>query len=556
MRLRISIAFALAFASVPAVAATAAGESLVTNDNDATTSYLRYNGTSDVTTEACSSDRRAQNEPTIAVDPRNTDVVVSGSNDYCGQATNPDVWAGYYRSTDGGSTWQDSLVPGYPADTSAAGVASPTQGSCVAAGDPSVSFDNAGRVFYGFICFNRAKPVNGGLYVSTYDQDGAHYVRTVLVAKGSPAPFGLFQDKDNVVVDQSAGPHSGNVYITWSRFSGQSANNIVYVARSTDHGRTFSQPVHIDVKSGEGEFTDAAAGPDGAVYVTYRTYAAQGPTQNAIWLVKSTDGGRTFGVPRLVAAITPFSSDQFTGGTGGTDCGDGPFACPSGFTFSRWDSLSAVAADANGVHVVYGARLPSGQGKVFVRNSPDGLSWPAPATTLDIVPTGHQWTPDIASADGTLNVVFYDSRGDPGYAPNVPPGNTAAGVNSGDVVNTFLARSTDGGQTWSETQLTSHGSNFGWETHGARRDGFWGDYIYVSAVPGSVNTAWTDSRDLVPGIDPRETGTDDDADGFDVFQPCTYTPNDINAASYSSPSISDPCLSHGGLDQNIYATRP
>jgi hypothetical protein len=123
------------------------------------------------------------------------------------------------------------------------------------------------------------------------------------------------------------------------------------------------------------------------------------------------------------------------------------------------------------------------------------------------------------------------------------------------VANTFIARSTDG-VAWTETQVSTHGSNFGWETHGSRRLGFWGDYIYVSAVPGAVNVTWTDSRDLVPGSDPRETGADDDHDGFDVFQPtCTYVPNDINAFSYSSPAVSDPCLSQGGLDQNIYAAR-
>jgi hypothetical protein len=44
-------------------------------------------------------------------------------------------------------------------------------------------------------------------------------------------------------------------------------------------------------------------------------------------------------------------------------------------------------------------------------------------------------------------------------------------------------------------------------------------------------------------------------DHFDVFQPCTYVPNDINAAAYSSPLIQDPCLSQGGLDQNIYGAR-
>ena len=68
---------------------------------------------------------------------------------------------------------------------------------------------------------------------------------------------------------------------------------------------------------------------------------------------------------------------------------------------------------------------------------------------------------------------------------------------------------------------------------------------------------WTDTRDLVPGTDPRETGAGDDADGFDGFQTCTWVPNDINAGSYSSPTIDDPCLSQGGLDENIYvATTP
>jgi hypothetical protein len=66
---------------------------------------------------------------------------------------------------------------------------------------------------------------------------------------------------------------------------------------------------------------------------------------------------------------------------------------------------------------------------------------------------------------------------------------------------------------------------------------------------------WTDSRDLVPGTDPREVGPDDDMDNFDVFQPCVYVPNDINAPAYSSPLIQDPCLSRGGLDENIYGAR-
>jgi hypothetical protein len=83
-------------------AAAASAPALVTNDNDGATSYLRYDGTADATTTACSSGRRSQNEPTVAVNPRNTDIVVAGSNDYCAQIVNGDVWTGFYRSTNGG----------------------------------------------------------------------------------------------------------------------------------------------------------------------------------------------------------------------------------------------------------------------------------------------------------------------------------------------------------------------------------------------------------------------------------------------------------------------
>jgi hypothetical protein len=553
--LLVLVVLSMVFAGAFSGTALGSANALVTRDGTAS-SYLRYDGSTDATTSACSTGRRSQNEPTVSVDPHNTQVVVAGANDYCAQIVNGDVWTGYYRSTNGGSSWQDSLVPGYPADASAAGVASPVHGTCGAAGDPSQAFDRDGRLFYAFICFNRAKPVNGGVFVARYTNDGGAYDRTVLVKRGTPSGqflTGLFQDKINLTVDQTAGRFGGNAYVAWSQYDGFAPNNAVLFSRSTDHGLTFSNPIRVTpVALGTGSFADLAVGPDGAVYLAFLTYPSSSNPSSDVWLSKSTDGGASFGPAAHVATIELFDSSQFSG-NGATDCGDGPFACPSGLTFSRFTTAPAVAADATGVHVVWNAKLASGQSKVFVRNSPDGIAWPAAATTLDTVAVGHQWTPDIASAGGVINVVFYDSRADAAYSPSLPPGNTASGQNSGNVVHTWVAKSTNGGVGWSETRISTVGSNFGWETHGARRDGFWGDYIYVSAVGGTVIATWTDSRDLVAGTDPRETGAADDHDGFDVFQPCTYVPNDINAASYSSPTVGDPCLSQGGLDQNIYA---
>ena len=511
----------------------------VTQDNTAG-GYARYDGASDATMLDCSINKRAQNEPTVAVDLRNPDILTAGANDYCAAPVNGDVWAGYYRSTDKGRTWRDSLVPGYPDDSSAGGLASPAHGSCGAAGDPTQSFDRQGRVFYGFICFNRAKPVNGSTFVATYDQDGGHYLRTALVDPGTPsAQFvgsGLFQDKINLAVDQTSGPNSGNVYVAWARYSGKAPNNVILFSRSTDHGASFSQPIRVTPGLGEETFADLAVGPDGTVWLTYRNFAHQSSTSNTISVERSTDGGQSFSEPQILAEITPFESTQFSG-NGSDSCGDAPFACPTGLTFKRFSSFSAVTADAGGAHVVWNAELGSGQAKIFVRNSADGIKW-SPATTLDTVARGHQYWPDIASANGVITVVFMDSRNDAAYAPNLPPGNTAGGTNSGGAEDAFVAQSSDGGKTWTETRVSNFSSNLNWETHGSRKVPFWGDYIYVSAVPGAVNVTWTDSRDLVPGVDQRDpTATD----GFDILQ--------CNASTLAS------CNSQGGLDQNIYSAR-
>jgi hypothetical protein len=69
----------LALAVGLAPPAQAATDARVTGD-DTAGSYQLADGGTDATMTACSDGRRQQNEPTVAVDPSDTDVVVAGAN--------------------------------------------------------------------------------------------------------------------------------------------------------------------------------------------------------------------------------------------------------------------------------------------------------------------------------------------------------------------------------------------------------------------------------------------------------------------------------------------
>ena len=49
----------------------------------------------DQTIKTCSTNNRQQNEPAAAVNPKNTKIITSGSNDYCTVETTNNTWAGF-----------------------------------------------------------------------------------------------------------------------------------------------------------------------------------------------------------------------------------------------------------------------------------------------------------------------------------------------------------------------------------------------------------------------------------------------------------------------------
>ena len=185
-------ALALAFGVLVGVAAASTPGADVrlthdANDPGYVSSYTLATGTpyTDATLAECSRSRGRQNEPAIAVDPRNTNVILGSSNDYCGVYNTNDadgnpipvgpIWMGYYRSENAGGSFVSSLIPGYPDDTSPYGQIAKQQVRTASAGDPVIAWDAQGRAFFGSESSDDpagTPKTFGDVWVATYDNPG------------------------------------------------------------------------------------------------------------------------------------------------------------------------------------------------------------------------------------------------------------------------------------------------------------------------------------------------------------------------------------------------
>ena len=591
-----------------ALAAKASADVRLTHDNGANGGYVSdytlvtgHPYTDDVLT-ACSHSRGRQNEPAVAVDPRNPDVIVGSSNDYCGvfQANGDllglgDVWLGYYRSEDGGNSFVSSLVPGYQGDHSP--YASRAHVRTADSGDPVWAWDNHGRLFAGSeSSTNPERPGQtfGDVWVGTYrnphgpggptTDDGKEFVRSLDVAQGSAAPnlLGKFHDKTAIEVDRTGGPCDGNVYFAWARFTGGSSNGFnssVYFVRSTDHGRTFSSPMKLSQTVHDIQFPDIAVTGDGHVYVTYRQFADvhSQSTVDGIAYNRSTNCGASFSKPHFIQSFEPYDpTDLDASGDVVGECGDFDLACQSGYTFMRGGTQVRSTADQSNrahdyVYLLYdpsipGTEVPSGStygsvtsedlpakyhrdvgsqsGIYFFRlNGTTGAHTPPALIDDPRAGGGLQRFPDISVDRGSMHAIWWDSRNDPCYSPERPLGN-CADRSTVPSLDAFGASGSTATLAWGPaTRLSEVTSNPNWEQFSGRAVPFGGDYLYISSVGDFSYGTWTDWRDVVPGADPREGG-DDDADVADVMQCRTANPD----GSFGQ----DTCPYAGGLDQNIY----
>jgi hypothetical protein len=267
---------------------------------------------------------------------------------------------------------------------------------------------------------------------------------------------------------------------------------IEYV-RSTNGGRTWSAPVVIDQVCGMAGLVQGSqveVGTGDAVYVAWERYPADVVSTREIRIRRSGNLGAAFGPSRRVSTVTPI--------------GDG-FVL-QGF-FRTFLDLQGLAVDQTGgarrgtVYVTFhdgrnrqkpdplgncGATPTYCFGDVFLTQSRDGgATWSAPVRiNNDDVRLGiDQWFPALdVDRSGAVWVNYYDRRRD---VRNF-------------LIDTFVARSADGGRTWSNSRATPR--NFapvtGWQD-AIVNPAYMGDYNAVAAdvtgsFPGVIN-AWGDN---------------------------------------------------------------
>jgi hypothetical protein len=342
-----------------------------------------------------------QNETAIAVDPNNARRVVAGANDYvsrtwsCTVGGTPcsalgDGYSGTYFSNDGGQTWCCAASDPSHLGTLIPGVEHLTGGQYDAGGDPSVAFDTHGNVYYAGLGFDRvAAPNTVTVSRGTFGGGGSltWSAPTFINATTSPS---VLNDKEWIAVDQNTdSPFRDRIYVSWTRFLFNASNGAytqspIFFASSSDGGATFTTPKAISGNVLYGQGSRPVVGPDGSLYVFW-----DGSTRlaslDSTYVVKSTDGGATWGKPVRISTLNESESPEDTAFR--VNSFPAAAAAPNGDLYATWTTLVE----------------PDGNVAMWSKSTDGGVHWSSPArvfTPATRTPIGY---PVAQPSGGSLN---------------------------------------------------------------------------------------------------------------------------------------------------------
>jgi len=369
------------------------------------------------------------NEPTIKMDPLNTNHILAASN-----------INNYYVSFDGGESWTiEKLSSDY-------GVW----------GDPSLAVDSRSNFYF----FHLSNPPVGNWIDRIVCQSTADLGKVWTPGSFMGLNDDKAQDKEWPAIDR----HTNNIYVTWTQFdeygsTASSDSSHIMFSRSLDQGMSWSPAIRIDQTGGnciDGDDTVEGAvpaiGPSGEIYVSWA-----GPEgivfdrsldQGESWLqedifVTDMPGGWNYDVPGIMRCNgLPVTACDTSGGIF------------NGNIYINWTDQRNGINDTD----VW-----------LVRSSDRGNSWSDPIRVNDDAPGKHQffsWM-DIDQTNGNIYIVFYDRR-----------------QYSGKYTDVVLARSTDGGQRFQNYIIS--------ESPFSPNSGiFFGDYTNISVHNDVIRPIWT-----------------------------------------------------------------
>jgi hypothetical protein len=390
-----------------------------------------------------------EDESAVAINPNNPLEIAVMTNGIAGDAGLPLSF-----STDGGQTWTRTVF--------ATGVGPGGDGRPTACCDPTLSWDDHGNLFVGYLQRN---PRTIELYVT--DDLGANFTNLGPVDTGAAGTL----DQPTVVAAENA------VWVTWR----DDSNGIAARGRSVTGALTFGAWGAEQDVSNVGNFGDIAIGPNGEVMVVYQTPTGnEGPSNIIVHTDADGLGAGGFGAGVTVGATNVGGFDFLPAQ---------PQRSVDAETGLAWDRTGGV--NDGRVYLVYTDENPaeSNDFDIFVRFSDDdGANWSPAVQVNDDAGTNSQMLPKIAldQTTGDIAVSFYDARGDTGGGPSA----TDIDGTANNDVTLFATWSLNGGATWAANVAVADAPTDGYDTNGAQE---LGDYTGLAFHDGVFYPSWADN---------------------------------------------------------------
>jgi hypothetical protein len=405
-------------------------------------------------------------EQAIAIDPNNDSNLVASIIDFSLQGGGFGALK-YAVSNNKGALWTESFLPltGLLPTTSDGEQWADNR-------DPSVAIDKLGNVLVTSI-YAQA-PQSGvqpptGVYTCASTLPSVSFTasscRPVFTNLASDNQF--MEDKAAVAVDNSSSSFSGTVYVAWIHFAGCSGGKctmkFIDVARSTDHGVTWSAPIALTSGTTSVAWPQVVVGSDGSVYVAYGVGMGSGMDQHMLAI--STDGGQTFGAAQ---AMTPVFADISFSTAYRKNSGPNIAVSPvagSEYVYDVYAQQNGAGSDI----VVARSNQPKGAGgfttPLAVNDSTAGQRM-FPAATVDGNGLLHMFWLDTRNASGTdMYDIYAAYTKDLGVtiAPNarVTPSLINAGTANGVFIGDYTGIAAEATSGVAHAVWTNGGSNGG-----------------------------------------------------------------------------------------------